>query len=243
MSSMEDEIARHPDRIHWLSDESQDDYNIIMTAIKHSKPGTNILQYASQRLRDNFDIVMSAVKKHGQAIEYASERLRDNYDIMKESIKNNCYSYDHASEGLKNNIDLAVLAFETTATDDADFYYIADIYNQSGPLVQQDGKILNMILSYPMDQLEIQYFEFPESVLNNWEYLISLIIKQFSWYKTLPVSLQKDKEFVYNILERLNFSYRKKFWNNYLHHEIAAEYDPVRIFMQDYESVKEHIKG
>lgn len=36
---------------------------------------------ASERLRDNYDIVLEVVSKDGYNLQYASDRLKDDYNI------------------------------------------------------------------------------------------------------------------------------------------------------------------
>ena len=45
------------------------------------------LKFASSQLRNDYDIVLSAVKYNGLALEYASKELRNNLDIVLEAIK------------------------------------------------------------------------------------------------------------------------------------------------------------
>ena len=54
------------------------------------------LKYASDKLKDDFDVVMTAVKSNYNALEYASDRLKNNKEILQEieSTKN----FDKAME-------------------------------------------------------------------------------------------------------------------------------------------------
>ena len=58
------------------------------------------LEYASERLRDDKDIVLAALGNDGMALEYASERLRDDYGIVLYAIRNNMRALEYASERL-----------------------------------------------------------------------------------------------------------------------------------------------
>lgn len=61
------------------------------------------LKYASDRLKDDKDIVIEAVKNDWNAIEYASDRLKDDEDVVIEAIKNDWNAIKYSSERLKNN--------------------------------------------------------------------------------------------------------------------------------------------
>ena len=43
--------------------------------------------YASERLKDDKDIVLLAVKNSRYVLEYASQRLKDDKDIVLEAVK------------------------------------------------------------------------------------------------------------------------------------------------------------
>ena len=46
-----------------------------------------MLEYASDRLKNNKEIVLEAVKQNGLALEYASDRLKNNEEIVVTAIK------------------------------------------------------------------------------------------------------------------------------------------------------------
>jgi hypothetical protein len=50
--------------------------------IKVKKNGL-ALEFTSDRLRDDPEIVKIAVEKNGEALEYASDRLRDDLELRK----------------------------------------------------------------------------------------------------------------------------------------------------------------
>ena len=45
------------------------------------------LEYASEELRNNKEVVLEAVKKNGSALEYASERLQADKDVVLAAVK------------------------------------------------------------------------------------------------------------------------------------------------------------
>ena len=65
------------------------------------------MQYASDRLRDNKEIILEAVKINGWALKYASPRLKDNKEVVMEAIKNDEFAVMFASDRLKNDRDIA----------------------------------------------------------------------------------------------------------------------------------------
>ena len=51
------------------------------------------LEYASDRLKDNEEIVKIAVQYNGYSLQYASDRLKDNEEIVKIAIQNDGYFF------------------------------------------------------------------------------------------------------------------------------------------------------
>ena len=50
----------------------------MLTAVKkYGTPGTS-LKDASESLRNDYDVVLAAVKNHGCSLQYASQSLRNN---------------------------------------------------------------------------------------------------------------------------------------------------------------------
>ena len=51
------------------------------------KSNGEALSWASKELRNNFQIVKTAVSKHGMAIYYASFDLRNNFQIVESAVR------------------------------------------------------------------------------------------------------------------------------------------------------------
>ena len=52
----------------------------------------------------------TAVGKWGSALQYASQELQNNFDIVKIAVSNNCYALQFASSELQQNTELIALA-------------------------------------------------------------------------------------------------------------------------------------
>jgi len=76
------------------------------------------LKSASNRLKDNYEIVLNAVRQEGVSLEYASDRLKDNREIVVEAIKNSEYAFRYASERLKNDISIILDAVKSSKYGD-----------------------------------------------------------------------------------------------------------------------------
>ena len=69
------------------------------------------LQYASERLRDNYDIVIKAVEQSGIALQYASYRLRNTREIVLKAIKTSGKSLKY-SENFKDDRSMVLEALK-----------------------------------------------------------------------------------------------------------------------------------
>lgn len=83
--------------------------------IKAVKKNPYALEWLRE-LRDNFNVVKAAVEKEGFMLEYASERLQNNYEIVKTAVscegQGGCLRY--ASDELRANKEIALIAIKNS---------------------------------------------------------------------------------------------------------------------------------
>jgi len=93
--------------LQYASDELKNNFDIVKLAV-----GDNglALQYAGDELKNNFDIVKAAIENNPSALQYASNELKNNFDIVKLSVGNNGLALQYASDELKNNFYIVKLA-------------------------------------------------------------------------------------------------------------------------------------
>ena len=60
-----------------------------------------VLEYASENLRNDRELVMKTVQQNGFALEYASEELRNDRKIVKTAVQQYGDALQFASEDLK----------------------------------------------------------------------------------------------------------------------------------------------
>ena len=68
------------------------------------------LQYASLKLRNDKEIVLAAVKKHGLGLQFASAELKKNKDIVLAAVNQTGDALEYASEELKKDKDIVMAA-------------------------------------------------------------------------------------------------------------------------------------
>eukprot|EP01080_Neovahlkampfia_damariscottae_P008618 gene8618-565_t len=63
-------------------------------------------------LRDDFEVVLSAIKKNRNLLELASDNLKNNKKLIQEAIKIDPKLIDYASEILKNDVEIMTKVVE-----------------------------------------------------------------------------------------------------------------------------------
>ena len=64
------------------------------------------LNYASEELKNDKDIVLLAVNNYGPSLEFASDRLKNDKDVVNAATKNDRKAIRYASEDLKNDEEI-----------------------------------------------------------------------------------------------------------------------------------------
>jgi hypothetical protein len=88
------------------------------------------LEYASDRLKNDKEVVMKAILNNPSFIEYASEELQNDMEIMLIAVKDNAENLCYASPSLQNNKKLVLTAFEDS--DRASFYVGSELRKEIG---------------------------------------------------------------------------------------------------------------
>ena len=72
------------------------------------------LQYASETLKNDKDVVMVAVTQDGDALTYASETLKNDREVVMAAVTQNGHALYYASEELKNDKEVMMAAKQKT---------------------------------------------------------------------------------------------------------------------------------
>jgi CxxC motif-containing protein len=86
--------------LHYASNRLKNNYDIVKEAVKNSWFN---LRYASEELKNNKEIVTIAVAQDGCALEYASNNLKNDKKIVTIAVAQDGCALEYASEELKNN--------------------------------------------------------------------------------------------------------------------------------------------
>ena len=99
--------------IHCASDRLRGNKEIVLTAIRnYGYDEDSALGYASEELRGDKEVVFTAVQEYGAALEYASEELRNDKEVVLTAVKKDSEAFQFASEELRNDKEVVTVAIE-----------------------------------------------------------------------------------------------------------------------------------
>ena len=108
--------------LRYASDDLRDDYEVVLAAI--SKDVVSIC-YASDELKNNKSIMLIAIKKDGLNLKHASKELRSDYEVVEIALKQDRNSFNFASKEIHGNKGLLKIYFTNFSEQDCsdvDFY-------------------------------------------------------------------------------------------------------------------------
>ncbi|HRW58162.1 MAG TPA: DUF4116 domain-containing protein [Chlamydiales bacterium] len=89
-----------------------DDKDLMKIGMRSMRKGWRCFIYASERLKDDDELVSIAIRQDGSALKYASERLRDDEETVLAAVKQDPEALKYASERLKEDKDVSLAAIE-----------------------------------------------------------------------------------------------------------------------------------
>jgi len=90
--------------LDYASNYLRKNYDIVLAAI--SNEGT-ALYYAAKHLRSNFQIVLAAVSRNGLALQFAVDFVRANFQIVLAAVSNDGLALEYADKALQANYEIA----------------------------------------------------------------------------------------------------------------------------------------
>ena len=110
-----------------------------------------VLQFASERLRDDEEVVRYAVERRGYNIEFASDRLRNNRDIVLQAIKQNGNALEVVPSKFQDDEEIVQTALDTSGNA---ILYASERFKQRKDLLERalenNGEaIFKLPKSYP----------------------------------------------------------------------------------------------
>jgi hypothetical protein len=93
----------------YASERLKKDYNFIFEVIKING---YIFKYIADELKNNRDIVLEAVKKNGEALKFTSKELKHDREIVLKAVQENGEALKFASKELKNDREIVLKAVQ-----------------------------------------------------------------------------------------------------------------------------------
>jgi hypothetical protein len=84
--------------LEYASDDLKNDREVVLAAVQQNGLA---LEYASDDLKNDREVVLAAVQQDGFALEYASTNLQDDKEVVNIASQQNPFSTEHASDRLK----------------------------------------------------------------------------------------------------------------------------------------------
>jgi hypothetical protein len=143
-----------------------DKANVVLTAMFRN--GSNV-KYASERLKDDKQFAIEAVKHHSHVLKYLSPRLQDDEDVVLAALKQYPMSpLEFASKRILNNKDFALVSISITACN---IFYFNEALGNDIDILKTLRKSLNKNKEMKQEFLENypKYYKERMDILKKYE--------------------------------------------------------------------------
>lgn len=132
-----------------LSEAQRDDFNFVMSMVK--REGFVSAECASKRLRDDATAMMAFTKIDRDSFMFASKRLKDDRGFLIDLVKVCAYSLEFASERLRKDPEVVLAAVKKTAWS---LSFADESVRDNPEVVLAAVKKNNCALKYASDRLK-----------------------------------------------------------------------------------------
>ncbi|WP_257264235.1 PEP/pyruvate-binding domain-containing protein [Endozoicomonas sp. ONNA2] len=159
------------------------------------------LQYASQRVRNDKDLVLPTVAKHPDDLQCVSLKLKNDIDVVMTAIAQQGELQQYATPALKDNVDVArtVVAKSPSAMFPA------------SERIQSDKNIIEILIAGDINLLGF----LRGKILNDFDYMLDLIEYNSAAFEFADGLLKNDRVFIRSAIVR-NSEVRKYISNEQL---------------------------
>ena len=185
--------------LEFASDSLKADEDVVIAAIKENP---RALLFISFKLHDNIKVFIAAVTQNGYLLEWAPDTLKDNEDVVLEAVNNKGSSLRFASERLKDNEQVVLTAVKQ---DGSAIDYTSDKLKGNERIVLAAVEQYGPALTWASDELQIDPKTIFTAVTLN-EQAKQYVIKAFTEGKPKIKSLLDyiaGKKFEKYIIERI----------------------------------------
>jgi CxxC motif-containing protein len=145
------------------------------------------LEFASDELKNDREVVFAAVINDGSALRYASAELKNDREIVMAALKEDSYAFVSASEELKNDKEVVLAALKNRG----------DVMRYISEALKNDREIV--IAALKVDASALQYAS--DELKNDREIVIAALKVDASALQYASDELKNDREFLLSIMD------------------------------------------
>jgi hypothetical protein len=194
-----EQVKNRGQDLMYASDELKDDIEVVITALNSDR---RAIKYTSERLKDNKEVIKNILNQEGLLIKYASKRLRSDKELGLLAVQKNPLAFQYLGGSLKNDKDVVLT---TLKKKDAD-YKLLDFIPQR---MFSDKEILDILIKKKLEVLKYA----PEELRNDPELAIKSISQNYSNLKYVNKELRDNESFMDKVLK---LQKPNSFLNNHL---------------------------
>lgn len=209
-------------------------YNLLFEKLKYDMDIVNIalkyngkyLKYADDDTKNNINIIGNAIKTCPEAIIYVSDRIKNSYEIISRLILINFKIYKYLNDKYLDDDELAMIIiinqvqlFEYSSyriRSNPAFVRLAISKNVSSfkfatDVIKNNRNFIDRLLLISTYSTIIKYI--PDVILNDEDFMISIIKKNIANIEYLPYALQNNVEFSIKVVSLFPDLYNKFTYN------------------------------
>lgn len=103
-------IQEHPGALEYASEELKGNRDLVLTVVQQCG---SALQYAAADMKDDGRIVLAAVQNDGLALKSVSEQMKKNEWVVMAAVQENGLAIQYAAEEMKNNERIILVALQS----------------------------------------------------------------------------------------------------------------------------------
>lgn len=165
--------------LQFVSDLLKNDKEVVLEAVKNYG---RALEYAGELPKNDKEVVLEAVKQNGSALEYAGDLLKNDKEVVLEAVKQCGRALEYAGELPKNDKEVVL---EAVKQDGFALEYAGDLFNNDKEVVLEAAKQYIGALEYA-----------GENIRKNKQFILEAVKQNGNALRYVDDLLKNDKEVV-----------------------------------------------
>jgi len=184
------QVKKDGSNLQYASDALKDDNAIVMTALANAPFA---YKYVSPRLKDDKDILTYVLEKNrdGSLIVYASDRLRSNKELGLLALQKNSFAFKYLYHSLKNDKDIVLTALRNQPS------YHIELLDLIPRRMFSDKEVMELALE--KNDLALQYAS--EELRNDPELALKSIMRNGKNIRYISKDLRDNPAFMEQVLQ------------------------------------------